>query len=125
MATRSTTARIEPAATPSGNALLVTVLLGTVFLLFVAFLNVVKPSNGAPAGSLITEENFLYVALILYSSASALYIGFGVTGIDRYVRVASYATMIGFAANTFAAGHRPEKLDQQGNGCRDSPEEQR
>ncbi len=104
MATRSTTARIETA--PSGNALLITVLLGTAFLLFVAFLNVVKPPDGGPPGNLLTEENFLYVALILYSSASALYIGFGVTGIDKYVKFASYATMVGFAANTLAAGHR-------------------
>lgn len=106
MATRSTTARIEPAATPSGNALLIAVLIGTVFLLFMAFLNVVKPPDGAPAGSLFTEENLLYVALILYCSASALYIGFGVTGVDKYVKFASYATMIGFAANTLAGGHR-------------------
>src|SRR5690349_7104267 len=106
MATRST-ARLEnpAAAAPSGNALLVTVILGTIFLLFVAFLNVVKPANGAPAGNLFNEDNLLYVALILYSSASALYIGFGVTGVDKYVRFASYATMIGFAANTLAAGH--------------------
>jgi hypothetical protein len=96
MATRSTTARIEPpATTPSGNALLIAVILATVFLLFVAFLNIVKPADGAPSAGLLTEENFLYVALILYGSASALYIGFGVTGIDRYVRFASYATMIG------------------------------
>ena len=107
MATRSTTARIEPAATaPSGNALLIAVLIGTVFLLFMAFLNVVKPPDGAPAGNLFTEENLLYVALILYASASALYIGFGVTGVDKYVKFASYATMIGFAANTLAGGHR-------------------
>jgi len=105
---RTATAPIEaPAATtPSGNALLVTVILGTVFLLFMAFLNVVKPADGAPAGNLFNEDNLLYVALILYSSAAALYIGFGVTGVDKYVRFASYATMIGFAANTLAAGHR-------------------
>ena len=97
----------QPAATtPSGNALLVTVILGTLFLLFVAFLNVVKPPDGSPAGNLFNEANLLYVAPILYSSASALYIGFGVTGVEKYVRFASYATMIGFAANTLAAGHR-------------------
>src|SRR3954447_24771261 len=107
MATRSTTARIEsPAATSSGNALLITVILVTVFFLFVAFLNVVKPPDGTPAGNLFNEANLLYVALILYGSASALYIGFGVTGVDKYVKCASYATMIGFGANTLAAGHR-------------------
>jgi cytochrome c-type biogenesis protein CcsB len=103
---RTATAIQRPAATPSGNALLVTVILGTLFLLFVAFLNIVKPPDGSPAGNLFNESNLLYVALILYSSASALYIGFGVTGVDKYVKFASYATMIGFAANTLAAGHR-------------------
>jgi cytochrome c-type biogenesis protein CcsB len=104
---RSATARVESTATaPSGNALLISVILGTIFLLFLAFLNVVKPADGAPPTALFTESNLLYVSLILYGAASALYIGFGVTGADRYVKFASYATMIGFAANTLAAGHR-------------------
>ena len=106
MARTATVPAQREAATPSGNALLISVILGTVFLLFVAFLNVVKPADGSTAGNLFTESNLLYVALILYGSASALYIGFGVTGIDKYVRFASFATMIGFAANTLAAGHR-------------------
>lgn len=107
MAARTATVPATQEATaPSGNALLVSVILGTVFLLFMAFLNVVKPPDGAAPGSLFTESNLLYVAMILYGSASALYIGFGVTGVDKYVRFASWATMIGFAANTLAAGHR-------------------
>ena len=74
--------------------------LGIFFLLVMALLNVGK------SGSLFTESNLLYVALIFYAGASALYIGFGVTGVDRYVRFASLATAIGFVANTLAAGHR-------------------
>ncbi len=86
--------------TTGGNGFLVAVGLGTAFLLFLAFLNEVKQ------GALFTESNLLYLALILYGAASALYIGFGVTGIDRYVRFASVATMIGFIGNTLAVGHR-------------------
>lgn len=104
---RSATARVEqPASTSAGNALLVTVILGTVFLLFLAFLNLVKPVDGTAPVALFTETNLLYVALIFYTAAAALYIGFGVTGAEKYVRFASWATMIGFAANTLAAGHR-------------------
>ncbi len=87
-------------AIPSGNSLLVAVGLGTAFLLFLAFLNVVK------GGNLFTESNLLFVALIFYASASALYIGFGVTGVDKYVRFASLAGAIGFVANTAAGAHR-------------------
>jgi len=86
--------------TAAGNSLLVAVGLGVAFLLFMAFLNVVK------SGQLVSESNLLYVALIFYAGAAALYIGFGVTGTERYVRFASTATVIGFAANTLAAGHR-------------------
>jgi cytochrome c-type biogenesis protein CcsB len=86
--------------TAGGTGLLVAVGLIMCFLLFMAFLNVVK------GGNLLTESNLLYVSLIFYAGASALYIGFGVSGAERYVRFASYATMIGLAANTLAAGHR-------------------
>ncbi len=48
----------------------------------------------------------LFVALIFYAGAAALYMGFGVTGIDRYVKFASIATVIGFLANTAAGAHR-------------------
>ncbi len=100
-------ARVEEnTGTPSGNALLVAVALGIVFLLFVAFLNIVKPATPGTPVAFFTESNLLYVALILYSGATALYLGFGVTGIDRYVKVASIVTMIGFAANTAAGIHR-------------------
>jgi len=94
-------ARVEEhPGTASGNVLLVAVGLSIAFLLFLAFINVVKEGN------LFTESNLLYVSLILFSGATALYIGFGVTGIDRYVKVASAVTVAGFLATTVAAGHR-------------------
>jgi ABC-type transport system involved in cytochrome c biogenesis permease subunit len=84
----------------SDNTLIVLVGLGVTFLLFMAFLNVVK------AGNLYSESNLLYAALIFYSGAGALYLGFGVTGTSSYVRFASIATAAGLAANTLAVGHR-------------------
>ena len=95
-------ATVEEHPQKSGAALLVAVTLGIVFLLFVAFLNTVKPAPGAPPAPFFTESNLLYVALILYAGATALYIGFGVTGLDRYVKAASFLTMFGFVANTVA-----------------------
>jgi cytochrome c-type biogenesis protein CcsB len=93
--------RAEIETQPStGNALLVLVGLGMAFLLIVALLGVAK------SGNLFSESNLLYVALIFYSGAAALYMGFGVTGIDRYVKFASVATIVGLVANTLAAGHR-------------------
>ncbi len=94
-------ARVEqqqPAAT--GTTLIVMVGLGIAFLLFIAFLNVVK------GGNLLNESNLLYAALIFYAGAGALYLGFGVTGTDSYVRFASLATWLGLAANTGAVAHR-------------------
>ena len=88
-ATVEVKSELELEAQPaSGNALLVVVSLGMAFLLIVALLGVAK------SGNLFSESNLLYVSLILYSGATALYIGFGVTGIDRYVKVASLVTMI-------------------------------
>ena len=88
-----------PAAT--GNALLVLVGLSVAFLLVVALLGAAKAG-----GSLFTESNLLYVALIFYAGAGALYMGFGVTGTMRYVKFASTATTIGLVANTLAVAHR-------------------
>jgi cytochrome c-type biogenesis protein CcsB len=99
-------ASIEEHPQKSGNALLIAVTLGIVFLLFVAFLNTVKPAPGAPPAPFLTESNLLYVALIFYAGASALYIGFGVTGLDKYVKTASFMTLLGFLANTVAGAHR-------------------
>jgi cytochrome c-type biogenesis protein CcsB len=72
------------------------------FLLFTAFLGVMKTHSGPLYG----ESNMLYTALIFYGGAGALYMGFGVTGIERYVKFASISTALGFAANTAAAAHR-------------------
>src|SRR5690349_4273979 len=88
----------QPAAT--GTTLIVMVGLGIAFLLFIAFLNVVK------IGNLLNESNLLYAALIFYAGAGALYLGFGVSGTDSYVRFASLATWAGLAANTGAVAHR-------------------
>ena len=88
----------QPAAT--GTTLLVMVGLGIVFLLFMAFLNVVK------SGNLLSESNLLYAALIFYAGAGTLYLGFGVTGTTSYVRFASLATWAGLLANTGAVAHR-------------------
>ena len=49
----------QPAAT--GTTLVVMVGLGVAFLLFMAFLNVVK------SGNLLNDSNLLYAALIFYS----------------------------------------------------------
>jgi ABC-type transport system involved in cytochrome c biogenesis permease subunit len=92
-------AQQQPAVT--GGMFLVLVGLGMAFLLFTAFLNVVKSSD-----PLFNESNLLFLALIFYAGAGALYMGYGVTGIERYVKVASIVTVLGFLANTAAAGHR-------------------
>src|SRR5512146_968256 len=94
-------AATEVAPAPkAGNGLLVAVSLGMLFALLMMMLGFKK------AGPLFTEANMLYLALTFYGGASALYIGFGVTGVDRYVRVASALTALGFVANTLAGAHR-------------------
>jgi cytochrome c-type biogenesis protein CcsB len=80
--------------------LIVMVGLAIAFLLFMAFLNVVK------SGNLWSETNLLFATLIFYSGAAALYLGFGVTGTESYVKTASFATWLGLAANTAAVAHR-------------------
>ena len=81
--------------------MLVLVGLGVAFLLITALLGAVKSG-----GNLYTESNLLYVALIFYAGAGALYMGFGVTGTAKYVNFASISTAIGFVANTLAVAHR-------------------
>jgi cytochrome c-type biogenesis protein CcsB len=92
---------MEQRAASGGNALLVLVGLSVMFLLIVALLGAAKSG-----GSLFSESNLLYVALIFYAAAGALYMGFGVTGTSRYVKFASTATIIGLTANTLAIAHR-------------------
>src|ERR1700680_3726091 len=84
----------------TGNTLIVMGGLGMAFLLFMAFLNVIK------SGSLLSEANLLYAALVFYAGAGALYLGFGVTGTDSYIKFASLMTWAGLLANTGAVAHR-------------------
>ena len=74
--------------------------LSIAFLLFIAFLNVVK------SGDILSEANLLYAALVFYAGAGALYLGFGVTGTESYIKFASLATWAGLIANTAAVAHR-------------------
>ncbi|MFZ0705478.1 MAG: cytochrome c biogenesis protein CcsA [Candidatus Korobacteraceae bacterium] len=101
MSTRARVTQLETTTPSGGNALLVLVGLGVAFLLISALLNVAKSG-----GVLFTESNLLYVALIFYAGAAALYMGFGVTGTEKYVKYASAATVIGLIANTLAVAHR-------------------
>jgi cytochrome c-type biogenesis protein CcsB len=84
----------------AGNALLALVGLAVMFLLMLPLLGLLK------RGELLSEQSFLYAALVFYGAAMALYIGFAVTGTERYVRFASWATVVGFLATSVAAGHR-------------------
>jgi len=93
-------AKVEQQPTATGTTLLVMVGLGIAFLLFMAFLNVIK------SGNLLSESNLLYAALIFYAGAGTLYLGFGVSGTPSYVRFASLATWAGLLANTGAVAHR-------------------
>jgi cytochrome c-type biogenesis protein CcsB len=80
--------------------MIVMVGLSIAFLLFIAFLNVVK------TGNILSEANLLYAALVFYAGAGALYLGFGITGTDSYIKFASLATWAGLVANTAAVAHR-------------------
>ncbi len=93
--------QIEEKAPATGSLLLVLVGLGVVFLLITALLGIAKSHQ-----PVFTESNLLYAALIFYAGAGALYMGFGVTGTELYVKYASICTIIGWVANTAAAGHR-------------------
>jgi len=84
----------------TGTTLIVLVGLSIAFLLFMAFLNVVK------SGSILSESNLLYAALIFYAGAGALYLAFGVTATESYIKFASLATWAGLVANTGAVAHR-------------------
>ncbi|MBA3914306.1 MAG: cytochrome c biogenesis protein CcsA [Acidobacteriales bacterium] len=93
-------ARVQTQPAATGTTLVVLVGLSIVFLLVVALLNVAK------SGDLFTESNLLYSALIFFSGAGALYLGFGVTGTDSYIKYASVATWAGLIATTGAVAHR-------------------
>src|ERR1700757_2693123 len=93
-------ARVEQQPASTGLAMVALVGLGIAFLLFMAFLNVVK------GGNLLSESNLLFAALIFFGGAAALYLGFGVTGTEIYIRFASLATWAGLLATTGAVAHR-------------------
>jgi len=93
-------AKAEQQQPTTGMTLIVLVGLAIAFLLFMAFLNVVK------SGNLLSETNLLFATLIFYAGAGALYLGFGVTGTESYVKFASLATWLGLIANTGAVAHR-------------------
>src|ERR1700690_415821 len=93
-------AKVEQQQPSTGMTLIVMVGLAVAFLLFIAFLNVVK------SGNIFNETNLLFATLIFYAGAGALYLGFGVTGTESYVKFASLSTCIGLAANTAAIAHR-------------------
>jgi len=84
----------------TGMTLIVLVGMSIAFLLVMALLNVAR------TGNILSEENLLYAALIFYAGAGALYLGFGVTGTESYVKFASLATWAGLIANTAAVAHR-------------------
>jgi len=93
-------AKVEQQQPLTGMTLIVLVGLAIAFLLFMAFLNVVK------SGNLLNETNLLFATLIFYAGAGALYLGFGVTGIPSYLKFASFSTCLGLIANTAAIAHR-------------------
>src|SRR6202158_2454686 len=93
-------AKAEQQQPATGMTLIVLVGLAIAFLLFMAFLNVVK------SGNILNETNLLFAALIFYAGAGALYLGFGVTGTESYVKFASFSTMLGLLANSAAVAHR-------------------
>ncbi len=84
----------------SSNVLLFLVTLGTVFMLLMSFLGTIKTRT------FFTEDNLLFVALTFYAAATILYVGFAVTGTERFVKVAWIAIWLGFLANTGAGLHR-------------------
>src|SRR5664279_5806600 len=93
-------AKTEQQQPATGMTLIVMVGLAIAFLLFMAFLNVVK------SGNLLNETNLLFATLIFYAGAGALYLSFGVTGADAYIKYASLMTWAGLLANTGAVAHR-------------------
>ncbi|MGA9930485.1 MAG: cytochrome c biogenesis protein CcsA, partial [Terriglobales bacterium] len=93
-------ANAEQQQPATGMTLIVLVGLAIAFLLFMAFLNVVK------SGNILNENNLLFATLIFYAGAGALYLGFGVTGTPSYLKFASFSTWLGLFANTGAIAHR-------------------
>ena len=92
--------RSAASTSPSGNLLLGLVALGTVFMLLMGLLGTIK------TGVLFNEANLLFAALTFYAASTVLYIGFAMSGTERFVRFAWMATWAGFISNTAAGAHR-------------------
>ncbi|HVP41884.1 MAG TPA: cytochrome c biogenesis protein CcsA [Terriglobales bacterium] len=96
----TTRAQADHSPVGGSNVLLFLVSLGTAFMLLMSFLGTIKTRT------FFTEDNLLFVALTFYAAATVLYVGFAVTGTERFVKVAWLATWLGFLANTGAGLHR-------------------
>jgi cytochrome c-type biogenesis protein CcsB len=96
----NTRAQVDRSPVGSSNVLLFLVALGTLFMLLMSFLGTIKTHT------FFTEDNLLFVALTFYAAATVLYVGFAVTGTERFVKVAWVAIWLGFLANTGAGLHR-------------------
>jgi cytochrome c-type biogenesis protein CcsB len=102
-------------ATPSvpeisnSSALIIIVTLGAAFLTFLGMLNIMKPDavvTTTIGQRMMQESTMLFASLVFFLAASALYIGFGVSGAEKNVRAGSIYVILGFLAVTGAAGHR-------------------
>jgi ABC-type transport system involved in cytochrome c biogenesis permease subunit len=100
MATGATKVQVEERVEKSGIALVVGVGMATVFAIIITLLNVAKQGN------IFNETNLLSTSLIFYMGSAALYIAYGVSGLERQVKAASVLCILGLLANTGAAGHR-------------------
>ena len=92
--------QVPAAATAAGNTLLIVVSLATVIALLTPLFGAMK------RGDVASEQSFLYTTLVFFGAATALYLGFAVTGVASYVRFATLASALGLAACTAAAGLR-------------------
>jgi ABC-type transport system involved in cytochrome c biogenesis permease subunit len=84
----------------TGNTVIALVGLAVVFLLINALLAVAR------GGEILTEQNLLFVALVFYGASAAMYLAYALNGAEHHIRVATLATLAGWAATSFAAGHR-------------------
>lgn len=78
----------------------------TVIAVTAAVVLLVPMFGALKEGTLATEANMLYAALVFYGAAAALYLSFGVTGGEKYSQFASASAVVGLAATSLAAGHR-------------------
>jgi cytochrome c-type biogenesis protein CcsB len=94
-------ARVEEIIHTNNHMPLAVVSVAAAFFLLLPLLGVMKSGGGV-----FTEANMLYGALVFFGAATALYIGFGVTGTARYIKFATLAAWLGLLATTLAVAHR-------------------